>query len=851
MLALRDLYASTGGDQWLRHDNWLEGEPCVNSWYGVTCCPKSHPHLSDDGTQCLMDPKQLAVGTMDTVSGTFPPSSPDTPASFSDGEDAARQLRLLGNGWEPPPHGRALAVEDAACHSGNYTGDIALDAATCEVVALDLEANNLIGRLPDSVFDRSSLTFLKVLKLKSNTISGVLPRNVSYATFSRLELSGNAFEYPPPPALLALCLSGRVKCRGYPPESCDAFGEEFKPSATKSTLCVECAEAWVSIMLVTFVLIIFMVLLVLYAYFMTRYQGITTQGVSTISIIMVHMQTVGILGKLRLAWPPSAKAAMDWIIIDGVNLDGAKPECIFQKGEGGTDVDLPMFFIVSITKICLPLIMLLAVGFVRSALYFLWKKGVLKRSLEKQQEAIDKLERVETLVYSLPLTGSWQGTFELVRAINTGIDETDKILARTGASVALTLFFLQIIYFVKYGFYTKMLLKLERMEKEEEEEGSAVTLDKPTREPSLVKRASSAIPTLVTRASSAIVPSVITRASSVVVDTYKSIGLGRMRVRTAFTCKRFAGHAPHWQFVIWTRQFALTWVTLIPGILAARGSADEVEYIRGNADTLMIVQVTVSCGILVIFTAWHWCVKPFAFAFQNWLEMWMLLSSSVIIALAGVYSAFGGPEAGIVIEVFLTSVLVGSVGLAGGYLVIHYRKFLKEQAAKAARRVSRLSVEGRRRMSSVVAGDGARAGGRRSSTRSSMHNPGATQVSVDTVSVSANSDLGAGNHSSVRVLKDFDAQSAMTPTQKLDSAAQKPAEHVETAKADAASEGREGEAEHEDRLADESSPWMSAHTEEGHQYWYNTLTNESSWTPPNKHELQQESGVSLSHEEFV
>ena len=185
-------------------------------------------------------------------------------------------------------------------------------------------------------------------------------------------------------------------------------------------------------------------------------------------------------------------------------------------------------------------------------------------------------------------------------------------------------------------------------------------------------------------------------------EAYERVGLQRLRVRTAYTCQRFAVHAPHWQFVIWVRQFGMTVVTLIPGILASRGSVDEMEYIRGHADALMVVQVTFSLAILVMSTVWHWSVKPFAFAFQNWLEMWLLLASIIIIVLAGIFSATGGPQAGFLIEIILTSVLVGSVGLAGAYLVIHYRAYLREQAAVAVRRITHMPAAAARRMSSII-----------------------------------------------------------------------------------------------------------------------------------------------------
>ena len=42
--ALTDLYNSTNGPSWKNQTNWLEGDPCSNQWYGITC--KNHDFLN-------------------------------------------------------------------------------------------------------------------------------------------------------------------------------------------------------------------------------------------------------------------------------------------------------------------------------------------------------------------------------------------------------------------------------------------------------------------------------------------------------------------------------------------------------------------------------------------------------------------------------------------------------------------------------------------------------------------------------------------------------------------------------------------------------------------------------------
>ena len=46
--ALALLYEATGGDAWRNNDKWLSGEPCVDGWFGVHCCPQALPVLRGD-----------------------------------------------------------------------------------------------------------------------------------------------------------------------------------------------------------------------------------------------------------------------------------------------------------------------------------------------------------------------------------------------------------------------------------------------------------------------------------------------------------------------------------------------------------------------------------------------------------------------------------------------------------------------------------------------------------------------------------------------------------------------------------------------------------------------------------
>lgn len=35
--ALLDFYSSTNGNEWKTNTNWLQGDPCADNWFGITC----------------------------------------------------------------------------------------------------------------------------------------------------------------------------------------------------------------------------------------------------------------------------------------------------------------------------------------------------------------------------------------------------------------------------------------------------------------------------------------------------------------------------------------------------------------------------------------------------------------------------------------------------------------------------------------------------------------------------------------------------------------------------------------------------------------------------------------------
>jgi hypothetical protein len=249
--ALTLLYEATGGDQWSNNSRWLSGEPCIDGWFGVHCCPQSLPLL----------------------------------VAQSDGTDACTSDGSQPTGLRAT-HGSAL------CHSGNVTGT-ALDYARCIVVKVLLPNNNLVGPL-DALDPLTSeralcgLPFLQHLDLSSNELSGQLPalesclpqliridithkfertlfnlldtrgltgqipewllKRVESDRMSALHLAHNAFDDPTTEASAVTIqriwqqCSTRVTCTGVPPIGCSAFNRPGQRYETElnGLECVRC-----------------------------------------------------------------------------------------------------------------------------------------------------------------------------------------------------------------------------------------------------------------------------------------------------------------------------------------------------------------------------------------------------------------------------------------------------------------------------------------------------------------------------------------------------------------------------------------------------------------------------------
>ena len=127
-------------------------------------------------------------------------------------------------------------------------------------------------------------------------------------------------------AIRDTCEDGR-DCKGLPPQSCLAYGSNHVVRSDDPTQCVECIDKLYAILALCALMLAFAAMLISYAIMMLKYPSALKRWVSTFSIIICHLQTVSIVSSLRLAWPQSAEKVFAVLIVNGFNLDAARPEC--------------------------------------------------------------------------------------------------------------------------------------------------------------------------------------------------------------------------------------------------------------------------------------------------------------------------------------------------------------------------------------------------------------------------------------------------------------------------------------------------------------------------------------------
>ena len=160
-----------------------------------------------------------------------------------------------------------------------------------------------------------------------------------------MRLEGNRFSYPDGgtdgtnardrfASLVDGCLGlgSSSRCDGLPPVSCAAFGPDFRILASDPRQCIRCDPDALPVAIAGVVLLSVGLLAALSAYvFCVRRHGQSLRkGISSLTIVVTHVQTLSIVGYLSLAWPPSVHAVTGTLSLSFVDMEFVRPECLSE-----------------------------------------------------------------------------------------------------------------------------------------------------------------------------------------------------------------------------------------------------------------------------------------------------------------------------------------------------------------------------------------------------------------------------------------------------------------------------------------------------------------------------------------
>ncbi|GAA4820803.1 hypothetical protein GCM10011365_23210 [Marinicella pacifica] len=221
--ALVALYNSTDGANWSDNTNWLVGDPCDNSWFGIVCGTNTITEISM-GSNNLVGIIPVELGnlsnlqrlnlTLNQLSGTIPKElsnlsnlnylyltsnrlSGSIPKELSNLSNL-QSLNLSRNqlsGTIPKELGNLSNLRELSLFTNQLYGSIPVELGNLSnLYYLFLESNQLNGSIP---IELGNLSDLHYLRLNSNRLSGTIPgelgnlSNLQNLNLGRNQLSGS------------------------------------------------------------------------------------------------------------------------------------------------------------------------------------------------------------------------------------------------------------------------------------------------------------------------------------------------------------------------------------------------------------------------------------------------------------------------------------------------------------------------------------------------------------------------------------------------------------------------------------------------------------------------------------
>ena len=288
-----------------------------------------------------------------------------------------------------------------------------------------------------------------------------------------------------------------------------------------------------------------------------RSRSLTQLQLPSSATVVADLQTIDIVSHLRLAWPTSTEAgllhiatsafallavhtislshpvtrstrsitaAFRFTFVNGLTFESARPECLTDGNE-----QFSFYYAASLTKVSLPIVLLLSCMLARCVLRYAFWRQWLRRSTTRQHEMIDKLHVYESVVFQFQLCSSWRNAYNLLRTFGQASNATAGhigTLALWGGYLAVSLFTLQVGLLIKY-FLSTYSMVVARRTQDKFEHGAADD--------------GSAAPSPATESRASAVSSGRLRATRRILG-HGELDVDRLEQRTSYIGKRFGGH---------------------------------------------------------------------------------------------------------------------------------------------------------------------------------------------------------------------------------------------------------------------------------------------------------------------
>ena len=171
--ALNDIYNSMGGTNWVGATNWPNGDPCLQSWRGVTCTGSTTTSIA-----------QLNLYTFG-LQGAFPASISSLTSLFNLYVKGAR----ISGDFAVLVSNLPTGMTNLGLYDNQLSGTF--PSSFCKFTrlsSLSVGTNQITGPLPSCL---STLTRLKQFYVSSNQLTGIPPDLSSSPSLSSVGLAGN------------------------------------------------------------------------------------------------------------------------------------------------------------------------------------------------------------------------------------------------------------------------------------------------------------------------------------------------------------------------------------------------------------------------------------------------------------------------------------------------------------------------------------------------------------------------------------------------------------------------------------------------------------------------------------